>query len=152
MASKRNTITLVQETSTDVASSIAQKPSLRNTRQRALVLDAVCSFGGHPTSAEVYEQVKKEHPKISRATVYRNLDTLVDLDRIMRIEVPSGATRYDKTNNPHYHLKCRECGCVFDVQMPYLQDLEQQVKLPSDFKIEGHQIIFEGLCADCLKN
>ena len=41
----------------------------RNTIQRALVLEAVQSLHDHPTSADVYEVVRKKHPNISRATV-----------------------------------------------------------------------------------
>ena len=48
----------------------------RNTIQRALVLEAVRSLHNHPTSADVYEAVRRTYPNISRATVYRNLGVL----------------------------------------------------------------------------
>lgn len=121
----------------------------RNTKQRAYVLESVRTLCGHPTSADVYEAVRKKHDKISRATVYRNLDVLVDKGEIARIEVPSGAARYDAGLIPHYHLRCRGCGQILDVEMPYLEDLAQRVNASQGFTIEGHQIMFEGVCASC---
>ncbi len=121
----------------------------RNTIQRALVLDAVHTLRNHPTSADVYEVVRKEHPNISRATVYRNLNVLAEQGEVLRIEVPNGADRYDFLNTPHYHAICNKCGGVFDIDMPYQTDLASQVKNAHGFKIEGHEIIFNGICPTC---
>lgn len=121
----------------------------RNTVQRALVLEAVRSLHNHPTSADVYEAVRRKHPSISRATVYRNLGVLADRGEVLRVEVPNGADRYDHLNQPHYHAKCRLCGRVFDIDMPYRDDLVDGVDDAHGFSIEGHQLVFTGVCADC---
>ena len=127
----------------------AEDRASRNTVQRSLVLEAVRSLHDHPTSADVYERVRKDHPSISRATVYRNLALLAQRGDILRVELPNGADRYDWTIRPHYHAKCRVCGRVFDVDTPYLSDLPAEVEDAPGFSIEGHQIIFSGVCADC---
>ena len=121
----------------------------RNTVQRALVLEAVRALRFHPTSDEVYNEVRKRHPSISRATVYRNLRLLADNGEVSRVEVTRGADRYDLTTAPHYHARCRVCGRVFDVEMPYRADLPSCVTDAHGFLIEGHQILFEGLCPEC---
>lgn len=121
----------------------------RNTIQRALVLEAVRSLHNHPTSADVYDVVRKKHPNISRATVYRNLGVLSDQGEVLRVEVPNGADRYDFFREPHYHAKCRVCGQIFDVNMPYHVDLASEIVDDHGFHIEGHEIIFDGVCADC---
>lgn len=126
-----------------------QKPMTRNTIQRALVLEAVKALREHPTSADVYEAVRTKHPNISRATVYRNLGVLADRGDVLRVEVAGGADRYDFFNEPHYHAQCSCCGGVFDVDMPYRFDLADEVVDAHGFKIEGHQIMFEGLCPAC---
>ncbi|MEG0015917.1 MAG: transcriptional repressor [Gordonibacter sp.] len=123
--------------------------STRNTIQRALVLEAVRSLHNHPTSADVYDVVRGKHPNISRATVYRNLGVLSERGEVLRVEVPNGADRYDFFNDPHYHAKCRVCGQIFDVDMPYCADLVSQVSDTHGFKIEGHEIIFDGVCVGC---
>lgn len=124
-------------------------PTTRNTIQKALVLEAVQSLHDHPTSADVYEAVRKKHPNISRATVYRNLGTLATKGDVLKVEVAGGADRFDFFIKPHYHAKCKQCGRVFDIDMPYRFDILNEVADSHGFKIEGHQIMFEGLCEDC---
>lgn len=121
----------------------------RNTIQRALVLEAVRSLHDHPTSADVYDVVREKYPSISRATVYRNLSVLASRGDVLRVEVPNGADRYDFFNEPHYHAKCRVCGRIVDVDMPYEANIAAKVTNAHGFAIEGHEIIFDGVCADC---
>lgn len=126
------------------------RATTRNTIQRALVLEAVKSLHNHPTSADVYEVVHGHHPNISRATVYRNLGVLAGRGDVLRVEVPNGADRYDFRSEPHYHAACRICGGVFDIEMDRLDDLLSRVKDAHGFVIEGHEVIFEGVCPQCL--
>ena len=128
------------------------RAATRNTIQRALVLEAVRSLHNHPTSSDVYEVVREKYPNISRATVYRNLGVLAKKGEVLRVEVPNGADRYDFFNVPHYHAKCRVCGGVFDVDMPYQPDLSSRVSDARGFQIEGHDIVFSGVCASCRKD
>ena len=120
----------------------------RNTRQRALVLEAVRSLHNHPTSADVYDAVREKHPSISRATVYRNLNVLTEQGEVLHIPVAGGADRYDFRCDCHYHAICRECGVVYDVEMRS-EGLLSSVRDTHGFLIEGFDIIFTGLCPDC---
>ena len=128
------------------------RAATRNTIQRTLVLEAVRSLHNHPTSADVYDVVRERHPNISRATVYRNLGVLAQRGEVLRVEVPNGADRYDFLNRPHYHAKCRVCGGVYDIDMPYQHDIASHVSDAHGFTIEHHEIIFEGVCARCKKS
>lgn len=128
--------------------SAASCTATRNTRQRALVLEAVRSLHNHPTSADVYDAVREKHPSISRATVYRNLNVLTEQGEVLHIPVAGGADRYDFRCDCHYHAICRECGVVYDVEMPS-ESLLSSVRDTHGFQIEGFDIIFTGLCPDC---
>ncbi len=55
----------------------------RNTIQKQLVLDAVFRLANHPTAEEVYAEVARSHPTVSKATVYRNLGSLSE-DGLLR--------------------------------------------------------------------
>ncbi|MEG1750945.1 MAG: transcriptional repressor [Raoultibacter sp.] len=134
----------------DTANKRTSTPTAtRNTVQRALVLDAVQALHCHPTSADVYEVVRAQYPNISRATVYRNLGVLAKKGEVLRVEVPNGADRYDFHNDPHYHMRCRQCGRIFDADMPHIAHLSDSINDTHGFKIDSHQIIFEGICPDC---
>ena len=121
----------------------------RNTIQCSLVLETVNRLQCHATADEVYEAIVKEHPTVSRATVYRNLNRLSETGNIRKIEIPGGPDRFDHQRHEHYHVKCAKCGRVFDVDMDYIADLEKKIKDARGFQFTGHNIIFTGICPEC---
>ena len=121
----------------------------RKTIQRSLVLETVQELRCHATADEIFETIVKKHPNISRGTVYRNLNLLSDMGEIHKIEMPSGADRFDHICREHYHAKCVKCGRVFDVEMEFMADIEKNIKDTRGFEITGHDIIFKGTCLDC---
>ena len=124
----------------------------RNTIQCALVLETVNKLRSHATADETYTELAKEHPSISRATVYRNLQRLCESGQIHRLEVPGGADRFDHLSHQHYHVRCTRCERVFDVDMNYIVDLEKSVSDTHGFLLTGHDIVFKGICPDCRKD
>ena len=123
----------------------------RNTIQCSLVLEAVKKLQCHATADEIYHMVTMEHPNISRGTVYRNLNRLSEAGEIRKIEIPGAPERFDHLCHKHYHIKCSKCGRVFDVDMDYIADLEKNIKDAHGFKFIGHNIMFQGICPDCLQ-
>ena len=121
----------------------------RNTIQCSLVLETVNRLHCHATADEVYEAIVKEHPTVSRATVYRNLNRLSETGSIRKIEIPGGADRFDHQRHEHYHVKCAKCSRVFDVDMDYIAGLEEKIKDTHGFQFTGHNIIFTGICPEC---
>lgn len=123
----------------------------RNTVQRSLVLNAVKELGCHATADEVYNTIAKDHPDISRGTVYRNLNLLSEIGEIRKLQMLGGADRYDHLCYQHYHARCVKCGNIFDVEMKYIADLERSIQDTQGFKFTGHDIIFNGICLECNK-
>lgn len=121
----------------------------RNTIQRSLVLQAVKELKCHNTADEVYAAIIAEHPTVSRATVYRNLNQLSESGEIRKIEVPGGADRFDHRPHDHYHARCLGCGHIFDVDMEYMKDLEKAIRDCHGFAFSGHDIMFKGICPTC---
>lgn len=124
-------------------------PVARNTKQRQLVMQAVQALRNHPTADEVYQHVTQHHPKVSRATVYRNLNLLAERGDIQRVSHLNAADRFDFKLEPHYHLRCVECNRVFDVALPYQDNLMQKVPNPEGFAFLGYEITFSGICPAC---
>ena len=120
----------------------------RNTIQRALVLEAVNRLKCHATADEIYEDIAKEHPHISRATVYRNLNLLSETGDIRKIETPGGADRFDHQTHDHCHVRCEKCGRFFDVDMEYVTGLEKGIRDSHGFAFTGYDILFRGICPD----
>lgn len=123
----------------------------RNTIQCSLILDTVNKLGRHATADEIYDEIVKEYPNISRATVYRNLNRLSKIDKIRKIEVPGGADCFEHWCHKHYHVRCEKCGHLYDVDMEYMEDFEKRIKDTHGFEFTGHDIVFTGICPQCKK-
>ena len=120
----------------------------RNTLHKDIILRAVNKLRDHPTADMVYEEVVREYPRISKATVYRNLNQMAKLGQIHKVQIPNSADRYDFNLEKHYHFRCSGCGKVFDMK---LEELDAMGTGEHGFQIEGHNILFEGLCPQCVK-
>ena len=120
----------------------------RDTRQRCMVLEAVRSRTDHPSADDIYLAVRERDPRISRGTVYRNLNVLAESGEITHVKVPS-ADRYDLRQERHYHLFCVGCGAVCDAPLDYREQLDRQVEAGTGFAVQRHRMIFEGLCPAC---
>ena len=124
----------------------------RNTIQRSLVLEAVNKLHSHATADEIYNVLVKEHPTISKGTVYRNLKLLCETGDIRKREIPGSADCFDHICTNHYHAKCIKCGHIFDVEMEYMEGIEKSIKNAHGFVFTGHDIVFKGICPKCKDN
>jgi len=120
----------------------------RNTIQRSLVYEAVQQLC-HPTAEEAWTFIHQKHPSVSKATVYRNLGVLAQSGALRKISLPDGADHFDSTLSEHYHIRCRLCGLVADVDMPHQERMTDLIKDAAGFLVEGHDIILKGLCPAC---
>lgn len=124
----------------------------RNTIQRQMVYATVAKLGHHPTAENVYDEITKEYPDISKGTIYRNLNALYEAGLINCIPVPNAAARYDHILSKHYHMLCSECGEFHNLkELPYDHDLDKNVEQATGFKLRSHAIVFIGLCPECQK-
>lgn len=123
---------------------------LRNSRQRQLVLDAVRERTDHPSADQIYIDTRGKDEKISRGTVYRNLNLLAKSGEIRRVEAPD-MDRFDFRLDRHYHLMCTECGKMIDISLPYQDQWDRDAAAQTGCVVDSHNTIFEGLCPECAK-
>ena len=121
------------------------------TVQRRSILEAVLHRDDHPTADELYDEVKGRIPTISRTTVYRVLETLVELQVIRRVNHPGATARYDGRTTRHHHLICMRCNKIMDFDSEALDKLPMPRGKPQGFKIGDYSVHFLGTCPDCLK-
>ncbi len=122
----------------------------KRTRQKEIIYQELKRLD-HPSATAVYESVRRENPTLSRATVFRVLSNFAKEGYIRKLEFSDTDVRYDYRTEEHYHCRCKRCGGVSDCFLPYLTDLEKLATLPEGFQVEGHEIQFVGICADCAK-
>ena len=123
----------------------------RNTVQRSLVLSAVRNLRSHVTAEEVYEEVTKAYPNVSRATVYRNLAMFLEEGQIISVGTVDGQERYDARTDFHAHLVCRRCRCVTDIEpTDEVKTVCEALARSSGCKPAGISLSYTGLCRNCL--
>jgi Fur family peroxide stress response transcriptional regulator len=124
--------------------------SLPVTVQRRAVVEELTRHGSHPTVDELFAVVRQRLPGISRTTVYRILETLVEIGIADRVLHTGATVRYDARTEEHHHFSCDACDRVFD-----LEDLGiPSPKVPKSdtdgvVEIHGITVYLRGHCPDC---
>jgi len=118
------------------------------TRQRAAVFEYLNRVEHHPTAEEVFLAVKKGVPKISLATVYKNLEALVECGAATKLTYGDGSARYDIRTDHHYHTRCLSCGKVADLDASEGDEWLRRIK-PPGFTVQDFRLELLGLCRDC---
>lgn len=119
----------------------------RNTEQKRIILEALM-HADHPTASELYESIRDENPRLSRATVFRVLGQFADDGVVRRLNLLGSDTRFDARTAPHAHCHCVRCGRLTDV---FEGDF---VPLFSCGEVAGYAVLsaeveFSGLCPVC---
>ncbi|MDZ7666612.1 MAG: transcriptional repressor [Desulfotignum sp.] len=120
------------------------------TPQRLAIAKIVAVSNGHPSVEAIYEQVRKDFPTMSLATVYRNIFILKSLGEILELGFPDGGNRYDGNRPfPHPHVICVKCGKVVDPVLDSLDEMKKEVAEETEFAILTHRLDFFGICRHC---
>ncbi len=137
-------------------SDAAAIEALRNkgykaTPQRIAICRIALHSREHPTAQRIYDEVKKVHPTVSLATVYKTLQVLRDLDLIQELNLHQGQTRFDPYIKPHINLICQQCGKIEDLDDPTAREISERVSVATKFKPNGQRIDVYGICQKCSK-
>ena len=126
-----------------------QLPNMRLTTQRQIILEELAKVTSHPTANDLYDIVRQRLPRIGLGTVYRNLELMAESGLILKLEVGGTQKRFDATINPHYHIRCTQCGKVDDIDIPMQHHINEIAAAACDYQILGHHIEFSGICENC---
>jgi Fur family peroxide stress response transcriptional regulator len=129
--------------------SLCRRQGLRLTHQRKAILAALAGRSDHPTADQLYDQIRKKLPEVSRTTVYRVLDKLVAAGVARMVAHHAPSSRYEACSARHHHLVCRRCNRMTDIAAPALNDLTPPSTRGHNFKIDDYSIQFMGICSDC---
>lgn len=122
---------------------------LRMTHQREIILAELKKSSSHPTADELYETVKKKLPRISMATVYRNLEILSSAGIIKKLAISGRQKRFDWELEEHNHIYCIQCHRVDNIDLKKTDLLPEQPEQKKGYDISGCRIEFYGICPAC---
>ena len=123
---------------------------MKRSVQREAILEELRAVTTHPTADELYELLRVRMPRISLATVYRNLEQLAQAGIVLKLAGGGNQKRFDGNIERHAHRRCTVCEAVCDLDTPELRSAAGQLEvlLP---KLESSSFLieFSGECREC---
>lgn len=133
-------------------SEYLQSRGKRITQQRRALVDHVFERHDHFDADELIANVARldVHNKVSRPTVYRTLNELVEAGLLRRMNLGGRAVyEHDYGYPSHDHLHCTMCDQLIEFQSDELERLREAVAREHRFRVTGHRLIVTGVCSGC---
>jgi Fur family ferric uptake transcriptional regulator len=129
-----------------------QSKGKRITQQRRILIDYIFERHDHFDAEELIYNLASvpEGGKVSRPTVYRTLNELVDAGLLRRMNLSGRAVyEHDYGYPQHDHLHCTICDKLIEFQSSELKELREAVASEYSFRVTGHRLIISGICSEC---
>ncbi len=128
--------------------------SLKLTRPRRIIVDAVFNNHDHFDVDTLYDFIRKETSDVSRATIYRTIPLLIEAGLVKQSLRCQAKDQYEHTygHKHHLHLLCIECGEIIEAESDAVEKLLNKIARKQGFKIRDYELGAKGICSKCLKN
>lgn len=119
------------------------------TEERLLILKTIYNSQKHMTARELCLEVEKHHSRVSRATMYRTLEILVEADLVTKLALEGYEARYEAalTAGHHDHIICTDCFKITEFFDPQLEAIQNSIIEKKGFKAVKH---VHHIFAECL--
>ena len=117
-----------------------KEEGLKATTQRIAIFEEVIYGEKHRECEQICESLKSSSINVSRATVYRTLDTLVKHQFIRKMDIGDGRIRYElKIGHPHHdHMICVETGKIIEFTSDEIENIQDNIAKEHGYKIIKH--------------
>jgi Fur family transcriptional regulator, peroxide stress response regulator len=122
---------------------------LKATPQRLAIIQLMHE-AGHITIEELYQSIREKFSSISLATLYKNVNTMLDVALIREVKIAGQKTKYEIEKESHAHVVCKSCGELKDIAVDPLSLLEKSMAV-SHYKMDEVSIVVSGICPECQK-
>ncbi len=127
--------------------NLLREYGIKVTPQRLSIVDEL--YGRvHMSIDDLYSAIKKKFPSISLATVYKNINAMMERNFIQEVKIPNQKSRFELAKEPHSHVVCQNCGKVEDLHLD-LNAITKEAIDKTNYKISEDALIFSGLCPKC---
>jgi len=122
----------------------------RITPQRLAILHILTRDQSHPSAEDIFKELYTQFPTTSRATVYKMIAVLKEMNEILELEFSDQSNRYDGNRPyPHTHLICLYCGAISDPEHAGLDDLPRELALHAGYELVSYRFDVYGICPAC---
>jgi len=133
---------MTNQTDTQQIATLLRERGIQPSAQRVAVARYVLFTREHPTADRVWDEVKKDFPVISRATVYNTLNLFVDKELLQSPQLDDGAAVFDANTSPHHHFVDLETGEVADIPIDQLR--VEGVDELDGFDVDSFTVVVRG--------
>ncbi len=132
----------------EIFRSFLKSGSNRITPERFEVLDAAIDYEGHFGADDLYILMKNRKSRVSRATVYKTLELLVQCDLLTKRNFGDNLTRYESSykKQNHDHLICMDCGRIVEFSNPKVKKLPEEISEELGFDVESYSFNIFARC------
>jgi len=127
--------------------TLLKKNNLKATPQRLTIVEELY-VKGHLNIDEIYQILQSKFPSISLATIYKNINRMIEISFLTEIKIPKQKSVYELTKAKHAHVVCSECNVILDIELK-TSNLISEASALSNYSIDNSYIIFNGTCPNC---
>jgi Fur family peroxide stress response transcriptional regulator len=138
----------VTRSDTSIINALRQK-GYKATSQRIAICRIALVSREHPNAQRIYRNVKRLHPTVSLATVYKTLQVLSKLGMIQELAFPNAETRFDSNVKAHVNVICLQCGSIRDINEQALRDDVLKAVSRTKFTATAERFDVYGICEKC---
>jgi Fur family ferric uptake transcriptional regulator len=123
----------------------------KHSAKRDRIVDVFLRQNGHVSADELFELVRKEHPGIGRATVYRTLQWTVEAGIARKVDFGEGRSRFEPAyRHPrHFHLICTTCHRSSEFLSSDVESLMEEIASARNFTTSQSVVQIYGTCEEC---
>lgn len=138
---------------TEVFREFLKSEQNRITPERFEVMDWALDYEGHFGADDLYVLMKNQNSSVSRATVYKTLELLVQCDLVIKRNFGDNLTRYESNfkKQSHDHLICMDCGRIVEFTDPAVKELPEKISTELGFDVESYSFNIFARCKN-IKN
>lgn len=132
---------------------ILRKKGHRVTPERLALFREVYSHHGHIDADALLQSIQDRGLKVSRATLYRNLDLMAELGFVRKYRLGTNRFQYEHVHEGlrHDHLVCTDCGRVAEFVSPGIVAMQREICRAHGFDPDDHTLQIHSVCVDCQK-
>lgn len=124
-----------------------QDHGIRPSLQRIAIMKYLLEHATHPTVDTIYQDLHPDMPTLSRTTVYNTLELFKERGAVKVLTIDSKNVHYDGCTAAHAHFLCKECGKIYDINLP--ETLDKMITSLPKHKVIHAEIYYEGICQEC---
>lgn len=128
------------------------------TKQREELMEYLMTIPGkHITVNDICNHFKQEGRNIATATVYRQLEKMVDEGIVKKYIIDANSpacfefSPEEEECGPEvcFHCKCEECGRLIHLHCEELEEIKEHLVADHGFVLNPLRTVFYGLCDQC---